>query len=42
MKEIKLLEQQLEKLQEKDFDLDAWKQYMVVLFARIFGENSPN
>jgi hypothetical protein len=40
MKEIKLLEQQIEKLNDKDFDLDAWKQYMVVLFSRIFGDNS--
>ena len=40
MKEIKLLEQQLEKLNDKDFDLDAWKQYMVVLLSRIFGDNS--
>jgi len=38
MKEIKLLEQQLEKLNDKSFDLEAWKQYTVVLLARIFGE----
>ncbi len=40
MKELKLLEQQLEKLNDKDFDLDAWKQYTVVLLARIFGEKN--
>jgi hypothetical protein len=41
MKEIKLLEQQLTKLGQKDFDLDAWKQYTVVLLSRIFGEGNP-
>ncbi|MCB0805703.1 MAG: hypothetical protein KDC05_07870 [Bacteroidales bacterium] len=41
MKEIKLLESQLEKLNKKDFDLEAWKQYTVVLLARIFGEYDP-
>lgn len=41
MKEIKLLEQQLEKLNDKGFDLDAWKQYSIVLLARIFGETNP-
>jgi len=41
MKEIKLLEQQLEKLKDKEFDLDAWKQYTVVLLARIFGDGNP-
>lgn len=41
MKEIKLLEAQMAKLDLKDFDLNAWKQYTVVLLARIFGENNP-
>ena len=40
MKEIKLLEDQIEKLDIKAFDLDAWKQYTIVLLARIFGENN--
>ncbi|MCF8369387.1 MAG: hypothetical protein K9G76_10125 [Bacteroidales bacterium] len=40
MKEIKLLEAQINKLDAKDFDLDAWKQYTVVLLARIFGEKN--
>jgi len=40
MKEIKLLEDQIEKLEIKAFDLDAWKQYTIVLLARIFGENN--
>ncbi len=41
MKEIKLLETQLQKLDQKDFDLEAWKQYTVVLLARIFGPDDP-
>ena len=41
MKEIKLLEAQMSKLDTKGFDLNAWKQYTVVLLARIFGENNP-
>jgi len=40
MKEIKLLEEQIIKLDKKDFDLDAWKQYTIVLLARIFGDNN--
>jgi hypothetical protein len=41
MKEIELLEAQMSKLDKKGFDLNAWKQYTVVLLARIFGENNP-
>ena len=41
MKEIKLLEAQLDKLDQKGFDLEAWKQYTVVLLARIFGSDDP-
>ena len=41
MKEIELLQAQIDKLGAKDFDLDAWKQYTVVLLSRIFGENNP-
>ncbi len=40
MKEIKLLEEQVDKLKLKDFDLEAWKQYTIVLLARIFGDNN--
>jgi len=40
MKEIKILEEQIEKLNKKDFDLEAWKQYTIVLLARIFGDNN--
>jgi len=38
--EIKLLKTQIDKLTAKDFDLDAWKKYTIVILARIFGENS--
>lgn len=40
MKEIKLLEEQINKLASKNFDLEAWKQYTIVLLARIFGDNN--
>lgn len=41
MKEIELLQAQIEKLDAKEFDLGAWKQYTVVLLSRIFGEHDP-
>lgn len=36
-KEILLLNQQIEKLSAKDFDLSAWKKYTIIILARIFG-----
>ena len=36
-KEIQLIEQQIKRLDEKDFDLEAWKKYTIVILARIFG-----
>ena len=39
--EIKLLKQQIEKLEAKDFDLSAWKKFTIVFLARIFGDDSP-
>ena len=39
-KEIQILEQQIDRLSEKDFDLEAWKKYTIVILARIFGEKS--
>ncbi len=39
-KEIKLLQQQIEKLSQKDFDLKAWKNYTTAIMGRIFGEDS--
>lgn len=38
--EIRLLKAQIEKLNAKGFDLDAWKKYTIIILARIFGENS--
>lgn len=39
-KEIQLLDQQIEKLTAKDFDLEAWKKYTIIILAKIFGENN--
>lgn len=39
-KEIQLLKTQIDKLSKKDFDLDAWKKYTIIILARIFGGNS--
>jgi len=36
-KEIKLLQQQIDKLYTSDFELAPWKKYTVVLLERIFG-----
>ena len=38
--EIKLLKTQIDKLKNKDFDLDAWKKSTIIILARIFGENN--
>ncbi len=40
MKEIKLLEEQIKQLDDKDFDLDAWKILTSTILERIFGKNS--
>ena len=39
-KEIKLLRQQIDKLDAKDFDLETWKKYTIIILARIFGETN--
>ena len=39
-KEIALLKKQIEKLDNKDFDLEAWKKYTIILLARIFGDKT--
>jgi hypothetical protein len=40
-KEIALLKKQLAKLDDKKFDLEAWKNYTIIFLERIFGnENS--
>jgi len=39
-KEIKILQAQIDKLDEKEFDLEAWKKYTIIILDRIFGYNS--
>lgn len=39
-KEIAILRKQLERLEAKDFDLEAWKKFTIVMLARIFGDTS--
>lgn len=39
-KEIKLLEQQIERLGAKDFNLDSWKNYTLIILSKIFGSNN--
>ena len=39
-KEIAILKKQIEKLEVKDFDLEAWKKFTIVMLARIFGDTS--
>jgi hypothetical protein len=40
-KEIKLLQKQIERLDAKDFDFEAWKKYSILQLSRIFGESDP-
>ncbi len=40
-KEIALLKQQIELLDDKRFDLSAWKNRTIIFLERIFGNNSP-
>jgi len=39
-KEIALLREQISRLNEKDFDLDAWKNHTVIFLERIFGKDN--
>lgn len=39
-KEIALLNEQIERLNEKKFDLEAWKNQTVIFLERIFGKES--
>lgn len=39
-KEISILNKQIERLDVKDFDLEAWKKFTIVMLARIFGDTS--
>ncbi|MBN1820520.1 MAG: hypothetical protein JXR31_06690 [Prolixibacteraceae bacterium] len=38
--EIKLIKEQLLKLDDKDFNLDAWKKHTIIFLERFFGSNS--
>ena len=37
---IEVLQSQIEKLEAKDFELNAWKNFTVLLLERIFGKNT--
>lgn len=39
-KEIALLQEQIERLQDKKFDLEAWKSHTLIFLERIFGKDS--
>lgn len=39
-KYLQLLRDQIEKLDAKDFNLEAWKKSAIVILERIFGENN--
>jgi hypothetical protein len=39
-KQIELLHNQIAKLEDKKFDLEAWKKHTVILLASIFGEDN--
>jgi hypothetical protein len=39
-KEIALLQEQIERLGEKKFDLEAWKNHATIFLERIFGKES--
>jgi hypothetical protein len=40
-KQIELLQQQITKLDDKEFDLDGWKNSTIVLLNRIYGDDYP-
>jgi len=39
-KEIALLKEQIARLDEKNFDLEAWKNHTIIFLERIFGKDS--
>ncbi len=39
-KEIALLKEQINRLSEKNFDLDAWKNHTIIFLERIFGKDT--
>jgi hypothetical protein len=42
MKEIDILKEQIARLEEKRFDLEAWKAHTLIYISRIFGEGSEH
>jgi hypothetical protein len=40
-KEISLLKEQIKRLDEKKFDMEAWKNRTIIFLERIFGKESP-
>jgi ribosome biogenesis SPOUT family RNA methylase Rps3 len=39
-KQIELIRHQIEKLDQKNFDLEAWKKHTIIILAGIFGDES--
>lgn len=39
-KQLELLKKQIEKLDDKEFDLEGWKSSTKVILSRVFGENN--
>jgi len=39
-REITLLKEQIKKLEDKKFDLEAWKNHTIIFLERIFGKDS--
>ncbi len=39
-KEIALLKEQIDRLDEKNFDLEAWKNHTIIFLERIFGKDN--
>lgn len=39
-KYIELLKKQIEKLNDKDFDLESWKNRTIIVLGKIFGDNN--
>ncbi len=40
-KAMELLQSQIDKLQDKEFDLKAWKKHTILILSRLFGEKDP-
>jgi len=40
-KQVKLLKYQIDKLDQKEFDLEAWKSSSIAILSKLFGANDP-